>query len=71
MVGPQGHVIGVDMTAEQLDVAKGTLDWHMDKFFGSKDTSNVTFHQVNLSSNKTENPSSPQCIFGPIFVRLG
>lgn len=32
MVGPQGFVIGVDMTAEQLDVARRHQDWHADKF---------------------------------------
>ena len=32
MAGPQGHVLGVDMTREQLDVAIGALDWHADRF---------------------------------------
>ena len=48
LVGPTGHVYGVDMTTEQLDVARGTLDWHMEKFFGTKENPNVTFHQVML-----------------------
>jgi len=32
MAGPEGHVLGVDMTREQLDVATGTLDWHAERF---------------------------------------
>lgn len=32
LVGPQGEVIGVDMTDEQLQVARCHLDWHMRRF---------------------------------------
>ncbi|MFQ6605169.1 MAG: methyltransferase domain-containing protein [Fidelibacterota bacterium] len=32
MVGPMGKVIGVDMTEEQLDVARRHIDFHMTKF---------------------------------------
>jgi len=32
LVGPSGKVIGVDMTAEQLKVAKDTQAWHTSKF---------------------------------------
>ena len=32
LVGPDGHVIGVDMTEEQLVVANHHLAWHMDRF---------------------------------------
>jgi len=32
MAGPSGHVLGVDMTREQLDVATGTLGWHAERF---------------------------------------
>ena len=32
IVGEHGHVIGVDMTDEQLSVAHQYIDWHMDKF---------------------------------------
>jgi arsenite methyltransferase len=70
MVGPQGHVIGVDMTAEQLDVAKGTLDWHMDKFFGSKDTSNVTFHQGYIEDLSYIKDSSVDVIVSNCVVNL-
>jgi SAM-dependent methyltransferase len=32
LVGPEGSVVGVDMTDEQLDVARGTLDFHAEAF---------------------------------------
>lgn len=32
IVGPDGHVIGVDMTDEQLAVANQHVGWHMDRF---------------------------------------
>ena len=41
LVGAQGHVIGVDMTAEQLDVARRYEDAQMKRFGFSK--SNVSF----------------------------
>lgn len=41
LVGPEGKVIGVDMTAEQLSVARYYQDWHA-KAFGHAQ-SNVTF----------------------------
>ena len=41
LVGPTGRVIGVDMTAEQLDVARRHRDWHAERY--GHDASNVTF----------------------------
>lgn len=41
IVGPEGQVIGVDMTDEQLSIANQYIGWHMDKF-GYK-TPNVQF----------------------------
>ena len=32
LVGPNGHVTGVDMTPEQLDVARKHENWHAEKF---------------------------------------
>jgi SAM-dependent methyltransferase len=32
LVGPQGEVVGVDMTPEQLDVARDSQAWHADTF---------------------------------------
>lgn len=43
LVGEKGHVIGVDMTENQLAVAKEHIGYHMDKFGFSPP--NVTFHQ--------------------------
>ncbi|MDD4972712.1 MAG: methyltransferase domain-containing protein [Bacteriovorax sp.] len=41
LVGPSGKVIGVDMTDEQIEVAKKYIDYHTDKFGYKK--SNVEF----------------------------
>ncbi len=41
LVGPNGRVIGVDMTAEQLAVARRHRDWHAERY--GQATSNVTF----------------------------
>ncbi|MDX1781904.1 MAG: methyltransferase domain-containing protein, partial [Thalassovita sp.] len=41
LVGPEGRVVGVDMTAEQLAVAEAHKDWHAEKF----GYANVEFHQ--------------------------
>lgn len=41
LVGPTGHVHGIDMTPEQLDVARATQGWHADRF----GFANTTFHQ--------------------------
>jgi arsenite methyltransferase len=43
LVGANGRVIGVDMTPEQLDVARRHQTWHAEKFGYAE--SNVTFHQ--------------------------
>ncbi len=43
LVGPRGRVIGVDMTEEQLDVARRNRDSQMRRFGYSK--RNVEFHQ--------------------------
>src|SRR5262249_31749497 len=32
LVGPEGEVVGVDMTDEQLDTANAHLDWHRMRF---------------------------------------
>lgn len=32
LVGPQGQVIGIDMTAEQLEVARRHRNWHAERF---------------------------------------
>lgn len=46
LAGPNGAVIGVDMTPEQLDVARRHSDYHRDAFGYAR--SNVTFMQGRL-----------------------
>ncbi|WP_373050162.1 methyltransferase domain-containing protein [Thalassovita aquimarina] len=41
LVGPEGSVVGVDMTPEQLAVAEAHKDWHAEKF----GFANVEFYQ--------------------------
>lgn len=41
LVGPNGHVTGVDMTPEQLEVARRHEHWHADKY--GYDTPNTRF----------------------------
>jgi len=43
LVGEQGRVIGVDMTAEQLEVARKYVDWHTSRY-GYKEP-NIEFKQ--------------------------
>ncbi|EBA15255.1 hypothetical protein RSK20926_16402 [Roseobacter sp. SK209-2-6] len=42
MVGPEGRVVGVDMTEAQLEVARRHQDYHAEAF--GYDSSNVEFH---------------------------
>ncbi|MGW0825391.1 methyltransferase domain-containing protein [Streptomyces sp. NPDC002845] len=44
LVGPAGRVIGVDMTAEQLAVARRHQDWHAERF----GYANVEFRQGHI-----------------------
>ncbi|MDA8792378.1 methyltransferase domain-containing protein [Bacteriovoracaceae bacterium] len=46
LVGEKGHVVGVDMTPEQLSLAKDAKDYHRKKFNFEK--SNVEFRQGNI-----------------------
>ena len=48
LVGPAGSVHGVDMTEPQLDLARSTLDWHMERFEYGKP--NVTFHHGTIET---------------------
>ena len=51
LVGESGHVIGVDMTEEQLSIANKHIGWHMDKFGYSKP--NVEFKKGHIEDLKT------------------
>ena len=46
LVGEHGAVVGVDTTAEQLEVANRHLDWHAEKFGYAK--SNVSFIEGDI-----------------------
>lgn len=48
LVGETGHVVGVDMTKEQLEVANKHIDFHVEKFGFSK--SNVEFKEGYLEN---------------------
>jgi arsenite methyltransferase len=48
LVGAQGRVVGVDMTREQLEVAKRHRDWHADRFGHA--ASNVEFIEGHIES---------------------
>ena len=51
LVGPNGKVIGVDMTQEQISVAKKYTKSHMDKFGYAE--SNVEFHHGTIEDLKS------------------
>jgi len=51
LVGKSGKVIGVDMTAEQIETAIKYLDYHRDSFGYS--SSNVEFHQGYIEDLKS------------------
>jgi SAM-dependent methyltransferase len=51
LVGPDGHVHGVDMTEEQLAVARDTASWHAEKFGYSRP--NTSFHQGYVEDLRT------------------
>ncbi|MEL6373441.1 MAG: methyltransferase domain-containing protein [Pseudomonadota bacterium] len=48
MVGANGHIVGVDMTPEQLSVANRHIAWHMDAF--GYDEPNVTFLEGTIEN---------------------
>ncbi len=51
LVGESGHVIGVDMTEEQLAIAKNHCDWHAERYGYEK--SNVEFKQGHIEDLAT------------------
>ena len=48
LVGPAGSVVGVDMTPEQIAVARRHLDWHRERFGFAQ--SNVSFVEGNIEN---------------------
>eukprot|EP00177_Eucheuma_denticulatum_P007501 GFKZ01013655.1.p1 GENE.GFKZ01013655.1~~GFKZ01013655.1.p1 ORF type:complete len:399 (-),score=51.18 GFKZ01013655.1:497-1693(-) len=45
LAGQKGKVIGVDMTMEQLEVARATAEYHAKKFFGEDGKVNTEFRE--------------------------
>lgn len=46
LVGEEGHVVGIDMTPEQLEIANSHIDYHMNKF--GYQTPNVEFKLAKI-----------------------
>lgn len=58
LVGPTGHVIGLDMTDEQLDVARGCLDRQMARYgYGEPNVSFVNGYIEDLATAGIEDNS--------------
>ncbi len=55
LVGPTGRVIGVDMTAEQLEVARRNIAPHMDRF--GYDEPNIEFREGMIEEIPAEDAS--------------
>eukprot|EP00093_Oithona_nana_P010485 10485.XXX_98130_96869_1 [CDS] Oithona nana genome sequencing. len=69
LVGPEGHVIGVDMTAEQIEVAERTKTYHMEKF-NFTNGANVTFHQGYIEDLKDIGSSTVDVVVSNCVVNL-
>lgn len=71
LVGKDGHVIGVDMTQEQLDTATKTVPWHMEKFFGNPDMKpNVTFEKGYIENLDFVKDNSMDVVVSNCVVNL-
>ncbi|KAK7091254.1 arsenite methyltransferase-like [Littorina saxatilis] len=46
LIGPSGHVVGIDMTEEQLDYSRSFLDYHMQKCGYSKPNVDFRFGYI-------------------------
>ena len=70
LVGPNGYVLGVDMTDEQLDVANKYIDYHTEAFGYKK--SNVEFMKGNIESLEALNlePESFDIIISNCVINL-
>ena len=71
LVGQNGKVIGVDMTDEQLEVARKYIDYHTSEFGFSKP--NVEFRKGNiedLSSEAGVQDDSIDCVISNCVINL-
>ncbi|KAM4703445.1 BLOC-1-related complex subunit 7 isoform 1-T1 [Rhinophrynus dorsalis] len=58
LVGQKGHVTGIDMTEEQLEVSRKYIDYHMEKFgFQQPNVKFVKGYIENLEAAKLQNKS--------------
>ncbi|MCI4643402.1 MAG: methyltransferase domain-containing protein [Hyphomonadaceae bacterium] len=68
LVGPNGHVTGVDMTAEQLAVARNYEAWHADQFgYGAPNTRFVEGYLEQLGELDLEAESFDLIISNCVF----
>ncbi|MDY7098327.1 MAG: methyltransferase domain-containing protein [Pseudomonadota bacterium] len=70
LVGPTGEVVGVDVTPEQLAVAREHLDWHRDRF--GYETGNVSFIEGDIENleNLGLEPGSFDIIISNCVINL-
>ena len=70
LVGHDGEVVGVDMTAEQLDVARQHVEWHRKKFgYGRSNTKFLEGYIEKLTDLELE-PSSFDIIVSNCVINL-
>jgi arsenite methyltransferase len=68
LTGPRGRVIGVDMTEEQLEVARRTLPWHTERFGYAEP--NVELHQGYIEDLSLLEDSSIDVVISNCVVNL-
>ena len=68
LVGPHGRVHGVDMTEEQLAVARATEAWHAERF--GYDAPNTSFHQGYIEDLSSLADASADVIVSNCVVNL-
>lgn len=68
LVGPDGFVHGVDMTPEQLQVARDTEAWHQERFGYPK--SNVAFHDGYIEDLSMLESDSVDLVISNCVVNL-
>lgn len=66
LVGASGHVHGVDMTEQQLTVARDTQAWHAERF----GFDNVSFHQGRIESLEMFEDNSLDLVVSNCVVNL-
>lgn len=69
LVGPTGKVVGIDMTAEQLAVAKKHQDYHADKF-GYHNTEFIQGYLESLDDIEQLQPESFDVIISNCVINL-